>query len=145
MRVRGRSMWPTLRAGDVLLTRPPGRRLAVGDVVLVAPTERGPMSVKRIAAGPRDVVEIEAGRLYVNDRPWDGRPRVAGARVLTWRVPDGHYFVVGDNLRESTDSRVWTQPFVPASRIGGVAVGRWPWRRLAPRRGDATRTSAAPR
>lgn len=124
-------MQPTLRAGQVLLTRPVGRRIAVGDVVVLAAAAPVPLCVKRVAAGPGDVVELEAGRLYVNDRPWDGRPRVAGARVQTWRVPNGHYFVVGDNLRESTDSRVWPQPFVPASRISGVAVKRWPRRRLA--------------
>jgi signal peptidase I len=126
VRIRGRSMQPTLRAGHVLLTRPAGRHVAVGDVVVLAPAEPGPLYVKRVAAGPGDVVELEAGRLYVNGRSWNGRTRVAGARVRTWRVPEGHYFVVGDNLRESDDSRVWPQPFVHASRIRGVAVKRWP-------------------
>lgn len=126
VRVHGRSMQPTLRAGQLLLTRPAGRHVAVGDVVVLSTTVPGALYVKRVAAGPGDVVELEAGRLYVNDRPWDDQPRVTGAHVCTWRVPDGHYFVVGDNLRESTDSRVWPQPFVPASRISGVAVKRWP-------------------
>lgn len=126
VRVHGRSMQPTLYAGQILLTRPAGRHVTVGDVVVLAATAPGALYVKRVAAGPGDVVELEAGRMYVNDRPWDGCPRVPGARVCTWSVPAGHYFVVGDNLPESIDSRVWTQPFVPASRISGVAVKRWP-------------------
>jgi signal peptidase I len=119
-------MQPTLYAGQMLLTRPAGRHITVGAVVVLATTVPGALYVKRVAAGPGDVVELEAGRLYVNGCPWNDWPRVAGARVCTWRVPDDHYFVVGDNLRESTDSRVWAQPFVPASRISGVAVKRWP-------------------
>jgi len=133
VRIRGRSMQPSLRTGDLLLMRPAARRITVGDVVVLAGPDHRRRYVKRVAAGPGDVVELEDGRLYVNDRSWNGAPRVAGARVRTWCVPDGHYFVVGDNLVESDDSRVWAQPFVPASRISGVAVRRWPWRRTLPR------------
>jgi len=35
VRIRGRSMQPTLAAGQVLLTRPARGRLAIGDVVVV--------------------------------------------------------------------------------------------------------------
>lgn len=130
VRIRGRSMQPTLTHGQMLVTRPAGGSIAVGDIVVVT-TVPGNRYVKRVAAGPDDVVELEAGRLYVNHRPWDGRPRVVGARVETWRVPNGHYFVGGDNLRESDDSRVWPEPFVAASRISGVVLKRWLWQRLA--------------
>jgi len=130
VRIRGRSMQPTLAAGQVLLTRPARGRLAIGDVV-VATTPAGARIVKRIAAAPGDVVTVEAGRLAVNGQPRDGQPRLAGAHVQTWHVPPGHYFLVGDNLQASDDSRVWPQPFVAASRISGVVFKRWPWRPLA--------------
>lgn len=123
VRVRGWSMHPTLEHGQLLLTRPRRRRLEVGDIVVLT-TGRGVRYVKRIAGGPGDVVELEAGRLFVNQHSYDGHPRAVGARVETWHVPHGHYFVVGDNLQQSDDSRVWHEPFVAATCISGVALPR---------------------
>ena len=121
VRVRGRSMQPALEHGQWLLTRPRGRRVGVGDIVVFTVGRGGERYVKRIAAGPGDLVELEAGRLFVNGASYDGRPRTAGARVEAWTVPAGHVFLVGDNLRQSDDSRVWQEPFVPLDRISGVA------------------------
>ena len=123
VRVQGCSMHPTLEHGELLLTRPRPRRLEVGDIIVLS-TGRGVRYVKRIMAGPGDVVELEAGRLFVNQHSYDGQPRTAGAWVQTWHVPGGHFFVVGDNLRRSDDSRVWNEPFVPATSISGVALPR---------------------
>jgi signal peptidase I len=134
VRVRGRSMQPALTHGQWLLTRPADGGIDVGDIVVFT-VSPGTRYVKRVAAGPGDVVDLEAGRLYVNHRPWDGRARIVGACVATWHVPVGHYFLVGDNLNESEDSRVWSEPFLAASRISGIALRCWPWRQLAHRQG----------
>ena len=114
-------MQPALADGAWLLTRPRGARVDVGDVVVLTAAD-GARYVKRVAAAPGDLVEMEAGRLFVNQRSCDGQPRAAGARIQAWRVPEGHYFVVGDNLRQSDDSRAWPEPFVPLERISGVAL-----------------------
>ncbi|HEX7327917.1 MAG TPA: signal peptidase I [Casimicrobiaceae bacterium] len=110
-RVQGRSMEPALRSGDVVLTHPVAGKLRRGDVVVLS-RDSGAYFVKRVAGIAGDSIELEAGRLRVNGRSFDGRLRVAGATVARWSVPSGQLFVVGDNASVSDDSRTWEQPFV---------------------------------
>jgi len=45
-----------------------------------------------------------------------------------WIVPDGHYFMMGDNRDNSRDSRMWDHPFVSPEQIKGRAfLVHWSW------------------
>ncbi len=130
VRVVGESMAPTYRSSDLLLTRPvgpAGGRARRGDVVVFRHSEL--RMIKRVVGLPGDLVEMEAGRLFVNSDPVDGRPRVPGAYVQTWRVSRASYFMAGDNPAVSDDSRVWDEPFVPVETVGTVVSRRLEWPR----------------
>lgn len=147
VRVVGDSMAPTYRSSDLLLARPAGRSGAAagrGDVVVLR--RGGLRMIKRVVGVRGDVVEMEAGRLFVNGESVDGRPRVPGAYTQTWRVPAGSSFVAGDNAAVSDDSRVWEAPFVPDGDVVAVVArrlaGAWPQRLRSRRRGAAAARAA---
>lgn len=118
----------------------PGRELRRGEVVVFRyPRNPRVKYVKRCLGLPGDRIEMRNKVLYVNDRPVD-EPYVIhrDQKVQTWpfsrdnfgpvRVPEGQYFMLGDNRDESADSRYWG--FLPQLFIEGRALAvYWPLNR----------------
>lgn len=110
-----------------------------GDVVVFRfPVTRDKDFIKRLIAVGGETVEIRNGKVFINDKPvtdgtmakihyfndgYYGRPYV---KIL---VPQGYFFVMGDNSASSHDSRYWG--FVPEHfMIGRADVIFWPLNRL---------------
>lgn len=119
-KIKGDSMEPNFHNGQYLLTDKISYRLGEptrGDVVVFrAPPDYRDEFIKRIIALPGDKVKVEGGKIYVNNRlleesyiPNDFVTRSAQfsqeGREIT--VPEGEFFVVGDNRDHSLDSRVF--------------------------------------
>ena len=111
--VSGSSMESTLFGGDKILVRSIGYTPKRGDVIVVdGYTEYGEPLVKRVIALGGDTVDIdfETSEIWVNgvllEEPYLGStPFRKGDVTFPLTVPQGTAFVMGDNRRESLDSR----------------------------------------
>ena len=82
--------------------------------------------VKRVIGLPGERVEIIDGRVYIDDQtsplPDNFVNGTATGNYGPFYVPEGHYFVLGDNRDLSYDSKNWIDPFLPREQILGMAV-----------------------
>ena len=124
-KVSGNSMHPTLLNGqDVFFTRI--NFSYDRDQVVFARMPAGTNYVKRIVAGPGDTVDIRDGILYVNGAPEQTTKAVGttlpeeGIVEYPYTVPEGCWFLVGDNREGSVDSRSFGA--LPTSSIRGKLI-----------------------
>ena len=141
--VSGASMYPTLHNGDRMVLSKVGDIHRFDVVILKAPDENVEY-IKRVIGMPGDTIEMKSGVLYINgkkvDQPFINTEALAKQTVfmddftlesLTGesKVPEGKYFVLGDNRGVSKDSRMIG--FIDRSAIEGKAVFTiWPLNRI---------------
>ena len=137
-RIPSESMANTILAGDQIF----GNRLAYlfdeperYDIVIFKyPDDKEQYFIKRVIGLPGDTVNIIDGDVYVTTA--DGEELFVEDHFLPeepygsygpYTVPDGSYFMLGDNRNCSKDSRFWNNTYVPEGDILGKAVLRyWP-------------------
>jgi signal peptidase I len=154
------SMEPTLLIGDHILvnkfiygvkipflrtTLIPMSQPKRNDImVFIYPVDKSKDFIKRVIGLPGDKIEMIGTKLYINDKLYDDKYGVYiekgskegnpgnNSRFGPVVVPEGDYFVMGDNRDHSYDSRFWG--FVPSRAIKGkafVIYWSWPhWRRF---------------
>ena len=148
------SMLPTLMIGDHLLVNkfiygirvPFSGKVLVplkdpqsGDIIVFKfPKDRSIDYIKRVVGVPGDEIEIKNKKLYLNGEPTsDPYAHYTTTQILPGSVspkdnlgpitvPEGKYFVMGDNRDNSSDSRFWG--FVENNDVLGKAmIIYWSW------------------
>lgn len=100
-------------------------------IVFKFPDDEKTTFVKRIIGLPGESLNIIDGKVYIDDaaEPLDDSfalEKMNGS-YGPYQIPEGCYFVLGDNRNHSNDSRFWEHPFVSRSQILGKAGLRyWP-------------------
>ncbi|HKG15302.1 MAG TPA: signal peptidase I [Pyrinomonadaceae bacterium] len=132
-------MSPTLKPGDRLVVDAafyvsnPVRRF---DVVLYQPpaenvpewskADSNTFYVHRVVGLGGETVEIKDGRVLINgqalEEPFATVPLGAHERFGPLRIPEGEFFLLGDNRRNSWDGRYWPRPTLPASYLPAKVV-----------------------
>ncbi|MBM7646842.1 signal peptidase I [Scopulibacillus daqui] len=141
--VEGQSMMPTLQDGNRLIVNKLDYEISKPhrfDVVIFHATKNEDY-VKRVIGLPGDKIAYKNDTLYVNDKPVKEpyldkykSELITGNLTQDFtlqgltghtRVPEGKVFVLGDNRRDSVDSRVFG--FVDEDQIvGKVNLRYWP-------------------
>ncbi len=130
-KVYGTSMLPTIEEGEYIMVskaayffNQPHR----GDIIVFdSPQSPKTDLIKRVIALPGDTVEVRDDKVWVNGTPLTESYTLEPPHYLMpeQEIPAGHYFVLGDNRNNSSDShRGWT---VPQQNIVGKAwITYWP-------------------
>lgn len=129
--VSGESMYPTFKDGEYILTNLISLRFddpKRGDVIVfIAPPDAEKDYIKRVIGLPGESIELENGFVYINGQKLD-ESAYLGSDVRTYggaflkddqalTIPQGDYFVMGDNRPASSDSREWG--FLSRSKVIG--------------------------
>ena len=104
-------------------------------IIFKYPDDPSQLFVKRVIGLPGETVNIVDGKVYINDseEPLDDSfcPETPQGGFGPYEVPEGCYFMLGDNRNHSMDSRYWTNTFVEKDAIEAeVAIRYWPLNKI---------------
>ena len=128
------SMLPTIQLQDRLVVDKLSYKLSQinrGDVIVFRPLTNvdssGTLWIKRVIGLPGDKVNIKDGIVFINDHALTesyemAKPNYTYGPLV---IPKDSYFVLGDNRRASSDSRIWG-PLPDDNLIGKVWLRGWP-------------------
>ncbi len=103
--VNGRSMLPQLNPGDLLLTRTTNNLNRLDIAVFAI---NGVLVIKRVIGLPNEKVEICNNYTNINGKRLSNYFSIIPdntSRCYSWVTNDDEYIIIGDNRKESIDSR----------------------------------------
>ena len=141
VKMSGRAMEPGMINGDRLMMskiKPSLIALSRFDLVVFTPDgDEEKELIRRVTGLPGERIRIEEGVIYINDEPledpYTGAITIAGLAENEIELGGDEYFVMGDNVNNSEDSRFSYIGNVKEEHIEGVVWFRYgPIDRLSP-------------
>ena len=130
LKIYGNSMVPTLDEGEIVVSLK-NSDFTTGDVIAFYYNNK--VLVKRVICGPGDWIDIrEDGSVVVNgsliDEPYLEEKNYGICDLeLPYQVPEGQYFVMGDDRAVSVDSRSTVVGCVSKEQVvGRILLCVWP-------------------
>lgn len=123
--VDGNSMVPTLVNNQILILYKLSKKYNRFDIVVIDHKVNGEKEhlVKRVIGLPGEYVEYKDSKLYINKKEVKETfidvktADFSLAKLGYLEIPEGYYFVVGDNRGDSSDSRILG--LIPEDEIKG--------------------------
>lgn len=129
VRVNGISMKPYLKEKDILILNKLDKNYKRFDIVVI--NSNNTKIIKRVVGLPGETIRYEECKLYINDKEVKDYVTECITDDFSLEslynyviIPEGYYFVMGDNRRESSDSRDYRVGLINTSQIEGTAVFR---------------------
>lgn len=111
--IEGTAMRPTLEDGDRwFVTMNPGE-IRRGDIIEFRyPKDETKRYMKRVVGLPGETIEIRGGVVYIDGAALaedyvPAETNKTGSSFPEKLIPENHYYVLGDNRDNSSDSRYW--------------------------------------
>ena len=129
IRVSGPSMLPTLKNGDIMVLNKVAK-VDRFDIVVIKSKRYSETLIKRVIALPGETLEVKNGILYINGKKIkDKYGYGTTSDVGKMKIPEGEYFVMGDNRSVSADSRLFGT-FTKKEIKGTTKLTLFPFKRL---------------
>ena len=132
--VNGPSMMNTLHNGDVMILDKIGMKLGGikrFDIVVIQTGKT--KIIKRVIGMPGETISYHDNKLYINGKEVsDNHSNEITYDFEEVKIPDGEYYVLGDNRTDSVDSRILGT--IPKSeRLGHATFIIYPFNRFGSR------------
>ena len=128
IRVDGPSMEDTLKNGDILFLNKLDKKFKRFDIVVIYKSDI--RLIKRVIGLPGENIEYKDNELYINGELVEDISLIRTGDFTLHelygidKIPEGYYFVMGDNRTISKDSRYYDIGLIKKSAIAGTTSFR---------------------